>query len=160
MQLVYTLQKQHLLPAPLEDVWDFFSNPANLSRLTPGHLNLKFTNELFGSDLYAGQLITYRIRPFAGIPVFWMTEITQVKAQQYFIDEQRMGPYAFWHHQHHFEAAEGGVRMTDIVHYKLPGAFLGAFLHRIWVKNQLEQIFRFRTEKMRQLWPGTQLVNN
>lgn len=156
MTPVYCLKTQHLLPASLEEIWNFFSNPVNLSLLTPLHLNLRFTNDLFGKSVYAGQLITYRIRPFAGIPVFWMTEITQVKELAYFIDEQRIGPYSLWHHQHHFETVEGGVLMTDVVHYKVPGAFIGSFLHAVWIKKQLLQIFRFRTEKMEQRWPGTQ----
>jgi ligand-binding SRPBCC domain-containing protein len=156
MTPVYCLKTKLLLPASLEEIWDFFSNPANLGLLTPPQLNLKFTNALFGKSVYPGQIIAYRIRPFAGIPVFWLTEITQVKDRCYFIDEQRMGPYAFWHHQHHFETVEGGVRMTDIVHYQLPGAFLGTLLHDLWVRKQLLQIFRFRTEKIAQRWPGTE----
>ena len=148
MSPVHCLKKQHLLPVSLEEAWNFFANPANLSRLTPLHLNLKFTNELFGDTLYPGQIITYRVRPVAGIPVFWMTEITHVDRMKFFVDEQRKGPYALWHHQHHFKSIAGGVEMTDIIHYRIPFGPLGE-LGLPFIKKQLHQIFsyhgRYRT---------------
>ena len=97
-----------------------------------------------GEEMYAGQIIEYTVRPLLGIPLYWMTEITHVKDKQYFIDEQRFGPYSLWHHQHHFTAIEGGVEMTDIVHYKLPLWFLGDIANLILVKNELKGIFNFR----------------
>ena len=79
-----------------------------------------------------------------GIPIYWMTEITQVEDKKFFIDEQRFGPYSLWHHQHHFREVEGGVEMTDIVHYKLPLGFLGDIAHALFVKKQLKGIFDYR----------------
>lgn len=96
------------------------------------------------SKMYAGQIIAYTVRPLAGIPLYWMTEITHVQEGSYFVDEQRFGPYSLWHHQHHFRPIPGGVEMTDLVHYKLPLGWLGMLGHRLFVRRQLEQIFDFR----------------
>lgn len=109
--------------------------------------------------MYAGQLIEYRVSPVAGIPVYWMTEITQVKEGQYFIDEQRFGPYALWHHQHHFRPVEGGVEMTDIVHYRIPLWVLGRLANSLFVRKKLRSIFQYRFRKVEELfgpWPGGQ----
>jgi ligand-binding SRPBCC domain-containing protein len=97
-----------------------------------------------GEKMYEGQIIEYTVKPILGIPLYWMTEITHVKDKQYFIDEQRFGPYCLWHHQHHFKEIEGGVEMTDIVHYKLPMWFLGDIANMVMVKSQLRGIFDFR----------------
>lgn len=104
--------------------------------------------------MYAGQLIEYRVSPLLGIPLYWMTEITHVVEGKYFIDEQRFGPYALWHHQHHFREVEGGVEMTDIVHYKIPLGILGALADRIFVRQKLKQIFDYRFKAVSQLFPG------
>ncbi len=104
--------------------------------------------------MYAGQLIEYRVSPLLGIPLYWMTEITHVVEGKYFIDEQRFGPYALWHHQHHFREVEGGVEMTDIVHYKIPLGILGALADRIFVRQKLKQIFDYRFQAVSQLFPG------
>ena len=104
--------------------------------------------------MYAGQLIEYRVSPLLGIPLYWMTEITQVVEGKYFIDEQRFGPYALWHHQHHFREVAGGVEMTDIVHYKIPLGILGALADRLFVHQKLKQIFDYRFQAVSQLFPG------
>src|SRR6476469_6117316 len=114
MSKVHLFTSVQKIPVTIHDAWDFFSNPANLFTLTPPHLNLKFTNKLFGDDMYPGQVITYKVKPLLGIPLFWMTEITHVEKHHFFVDEQRKGPYALWHHQHHFKPVPGGVEMTDI----------------------------------------------
>ena len=93
-------------------------------------------------------LISYIISPFLGLKMNWMTEITHVKDGEYFVDEQRFGPYALWHHQHHFKAIDGGVEMTDIVHYKIPFWFLGDIAHSLFVENQLKAIFDYRFTKV------------
>ena len=91
---VYSLKKVQKMPVSLEEAWAFFSHPKNLAVMTPDYLNLKFTNELFGDEMYAGQVMTYNVKPLLGIPMFWMTEITHVKDMEFFVDEQRFGPYA------------------------------------------------------------------
>lgn len=145
---VYNLKQRQFLPVTLEKAWDFFSHPKNLAIMTPEYLNLKFTNELYGDSMYPGQVMTYRVKPLLGIPMFWMTEITHVVPGKFFVDEQRFGPYALWHHQHHFEEAEGGVWMTDLVHYKAPLGFLGDIAVSLFIKKQLDEIFEFRRKKV------------
>ena len=149
---VYSLKKVQKIPVSLDEAWLFFSHPKNLAVMTPEYLNLKFTNALFGEKMYAGQVMTYNVKPVLGIPMFWMTEITHVKDREYFVDEQRFGPYALWHHQHHFREIEGGVEMTDLIHYKVPGWFLGDLLNSLFIKKQLEGIFEFRFKKVEKLF--------
>lgn len=152
MGKVYQLRSVQKIPASLENTWQFFSDPNNLLAVTPPFLNLKVTNEVFAHEAYAGQIITYTVKPLLGIPIFWMTEITHVEPLKFFVDEQRKGPYKLWHHQHHFKAIEGGVEMADIVHYRLPFGFLGRIAHPLIVKNKLKEIFHFRFQKVNELF--------
>jgi ligand-binding SRPBCC domain-containing protein len=149
---VHHLKTVQRIPVSLDEAWDFFSHPKNLAIMTPAHLNLKFTNELFGEEMYPGQVITYKVKPLFGIPLFWMTEITHVRAKQYFVDEQRVGPYSLWHHQHHFRAIEGGVEMTDLIDYKIPGWFLGDIADKLFISKQLNDIFRYRYRKVEEVF--------
>ena len=142
---VYSLKRVQRLPVSLNEAWSFFSNPNNLQKITPAYMGFKVhTDPDFLQKMYAGQVITYTVKPVLGIPLFWMTEITHVADQEFFVDEQRVGPYSLWHHQHHFKSIEGGVEMTDLVHYKLPLGWLGNLAHLIFVKRQLEGIFDYR----------------
>ncbi|HEU4471095.1 MAG TPA: SRPBCC family protein [Flavisolibacter sp.] len=157
MGKIYRLKSRQLIPASIEDTWRFFSDPRNLAKITPSFLNLKVTNELFGEEMYAGQVMTYTVKPLLGIPVSWMTEITHVEAPLRFVDEQRKGPYQLWHHQHHFRSVEGGVEMTDLVHYRLPLGPLSGIAHAMVVKDKLKEIFVFRYHRIIELfgeWPG------
>lgn len=140
----HTIQTIQKIPVSLQEAWDFFSNPANLGAITPADMGFKVISKYHGPVMYPGQLIEYTVKPLAGIPVYWMTEITQVKDKEYFIDEQRFGPYSFWHHQHHFKAIPGGVEMTDIIHYKNPLGFLGRLANSLFVAKKLQQIFDYR----------------
>ena len=146
---IKTIQK---IPISLDKAWDFFSNPANLQAITPDNMGFKVISQYHGDTMYAGQSIEYTVKPVLGIPLYWMTEITQVKDKAYFIDEQRFGPYSLWHHQHHFKAIEGGVEMTDIIHYKNPGWFLGILANELFVKKQLQGIFDYRYKKTEELF--------
>lgn len=152
MSKVYQLKRIQKIPVAMETAWKFFSDPNNLLTITPPFLNLKMTNELYGDEAYPGQIITYRVKPLLGIPLFWMTEITHVERLKFFVDEQRKGPYKLWHHQHHFKPIEGGVEMTDLVHYRLPFGFLGSIANSLIVHSKLEEIFRFRFEKVEELF--------
>ena len=149
---VYTLKTVQQIPIPLEEAWDFFSNPANLQKITPVNMSFKTISKYHGEKMYPGQIIEYKVKPVLGIPLYWMTEITHVKDQEYFIDEQRCGPYRMWHHQHHFKSIDGGVEMTDIVHYKLPLWILGEIANTLFVKRQLNQIFDYRYKKVEELF--------
>jgi len=145
---VYSLKRVQRLPITVETAWDFFSNPMNLKEITPAKMGFQVTSdpEFSARKMYAGQIITYTVKPLLGIPLFWMTEITHVQDGQFFVDEQRVGPYALWHHQHHFKAVPGGVEMTDLVHYKVPFGILGDFANWLFVRGQLEGIFNHRYE--------------
>ncbi len=155
MSKIYVLKTIQKIPITLEQAWDFFSKPDNLKDITPSNLGFQIISQHHGDKMYAGQVIEYTVKPVLGIPLYWMTEITHVQDQQYFIDEQRFGPYSLWHHQHHFKAVAGGVEMTDIVHYKLPLWFLGDIANTIMVKKQLAHIFNYRfaaVEKRFGIW--------
>jgi len=145
---IKTIQK---ISISLDKAWEFFSNPANLQAITPGTMGFKVISTHHGEVMYAGQIIEYTVKPVFNIPMYWMTEITQVKDKEYFIDEQRFGPYALWHHQHHFKEIPGGVEMTDIVHYKIPFWIFGKIANTLFIKNKLKEIFEFRYRKTEEL---------
>lgn len=146
MSKVYSLKTVQNIPISIDQAWEFFSRPDNLKHITPSQLGFEIISKHHGEKMYPGQLIEYTVKPILGIPLYWMTEITHVQDKQYFVDEQRFGPYSLWHHQHHFKEIEGGVEMTDIVHYKLPLWFLGDIAQVLMVKKQLKGIFDFRVE--------------
>jgi len=146
---IKTVQK---IPVSLDKAWDFFSNPANLQAITPENMGFTVISKHHGDTMYAGQIIEYKVRPVLNIPIYWMTEITQVKDKEYFIDEQRYGPYSLWHHQHHFKAIDGGVEMTDIVHYKNPFWILGKIANSLFVQKKLESIFDYRFKKVEKIF--------
>lgn len=139
------------LPIDLDKAWSFFSDPANLSLITPDSMNFTIR---FGADrnMYAGQIIAYRVNPFPGIRSNWVTEITHVKDRQFFVDEQRFGPYRFWHHKHFFHAIPGGVEMEDIVDYQLPFSFIGRMMEPWLVRPKLRNIFSYREQKLHELF--------
>lgn len=149
---VYELRRTQLIKAPIEKVWAFFSSPKNLSVLTPSYMNFTITSEDLPDETYAGQIITYKVSPIAGIPMFWMTEITHVKKNEMFVDEQRFGPYKMWHHQHVFSQVPEGVLMTDIIHYCFFVYPFMHFLHKIFIKKQLNDIFEYRHQKIDELF--------
>ncbi len=146
MSKVYSLKATQKIPVDIETAWDFFSKPENLNAITPKKLGFKILNisKAYKEAMYAGQIIEYNVKPLLGIPLYWMTEITQVKDKEFFIDEQRFGPYKLWHHQHHFKQIENGIEMTDIVHYKIPYWFAGDIANALIVRKQLKEIFEYR----------------
>ncbi|HKL26397.1 MAG TPA: SRPBCC family protein [Desulfuromonadales bacterium] len=145
------LSRRQDLPLRLEDAWDFFSRPENLARITPRDLGFEVTSGL-PERMYAGMIVSYRVRPLAGVGLAWITEITHVNEPRFFVDEQRSGPYRFWHHQHHFEPLTSGVRMTDLVHYQLPCGWPGHLLFGGIVADRLQRIFAYRSEVLSRLF--------
>ena len=105
-----------------------------------------------GQKMYAGQIITYILKPMFGIPVKWMTEITHVKDAEYFIDEQRFGPYKLWHHRHSFTKTATGVEMNDEVNYVLPFGIFGSIAHALFIRKRVEEIFTYRTKVVDKLF--------
>jgi ligand-binding SRPBCC domain-containing protein len=151
---IYNLKRQQFLPISLEQAWEFFSTPKNLAKITPGHMGFTILYMSGGDKAYAGQIIRYHISVLPGIKVQWVTEITQVKELQYFIDEQRFGPYALWHHQHHFKEVPGGVEMTDEVNYAIPLGPLGWLAHFIFVGREVNRIFDHRFKVLEDFFKG------
>ena len=149
---LHQLKRKQVFSQPIEQIWDFFSAPTNLSKITPSHMDFQIRSEL-PEKMHAGMIIEYQVRPLANIPLTWVTEITQFEKPYFFIDEQRMGPYAFWHHQHHFKPLDGGTEVTDLVHYKLPMGILGRILQQTFVESQLNAIFNYRHEALERFFP-------
>jgi ligand-binding SRPBCC domain-containing protein len=150
---IYSVERTSYIQAPLEQVWDFFSSPKNLNELTPPDLSFEILTNLEGVKMYPGLIINYKIRPLFNLPLKWTTEITHCETLRYFVDEQRFGPYSFWHHQHHFKPKGRGIEMTDIVHYALPMGPLGKLANSLYVQKRLESIFDYRNEKVREIFP-------
>ena len=148
---LYQLHAKQAIPVSQQKAWDFLSNPENLKVITPEKMGF---NILSGADrpMFAGQIIQYKVSPFPGFTTKWVTEITHVKEGEYFVDEQRFGPYALWHHKHFIKPIEGGVEMEDIIDYKIPFGILGQLAHPLVVKKQLKQIFAYREEKLIELF--------
>ncbi|OYX26548.1 MAG: cell division inhibitor [Flavobacteriales bacterium 32-35-8] len=148
---VYTLYKKQLLPISKAEAWTFLSNPKNLKTITPDYMGFDI---LSGADrpMFAGQIIQYIVTPILGIKTKWVTEITHVVDGEYFVDEQRFGPYALWHHKHFIKEIDGGVEMEDIIDYKVPFGILGQLVQPILVKPKLEEIFNYRTKKLEELF--------
>lgn len=144
---IYTLYSIQKLPISLDKAWEFFSNPKNLEVITPDDMAFK-TISGDDRDIFPGQIIEYYVSPLLGIKMKWVTEITHVIDKKYFVDEQRYGPYALWHHKHFFTEIDGGIEMEDIVHYKLPMGILGRLVHPIIIKPKLEKIFEYRRKKL------------
>ena len=141
---LYQLKKSQKLLISTETAWNFFSNPANLSKITPPWLNFEVKTEL-PEKMYAGIIIIYFVRPLLNIPQTWVTEITHVNEPNYFVDEQRFGPYKLWHHQHIFTKTEdGGVMMEDIVSYVVPFGFIGRILNSTIISKKINAIFNYR----------------
>jgi ligand-binding SRPBCC domain-containing protein len=140
----YQIIKSQKLPVSVTELWDFISSPVNLKEITPEDMGFVVTSSNGKEKMYAGMIITYKVRPLMGIKINWMTEITHVRDNEYFVDELRIGPYAFWHHQHKIEPIEGGVLMTDIVTYQPPFGFIGAFTNSLIIRNKLQDIFNHR----------------
>lgn len=154
MAAAHTIKTIQKIPVTLEQAWAFFSDPANLQKITPADMGFEIISKHHGERMYPGQLIEYKVSPLLGIKMYWMTEITQVKDGVYFIDEQRFGPYKLWHHQHHFREIPGGVEMTDIVHYKIPMGILGRLANILFVQKKLRTIFDFRYRKAEDIFGG------
>ena len=150
---LYQLHTKQDLPISVDEAWEFLSNPVNLGTITPDYMGFEIIS---GADrpMYPGQIIQYRVSPVAGVKMKWVTEITHVVSREYFVDEQRFGPYALWHHKHFIKKIPGGVEMEDIVDYKLPFGILGSILHPFLVEKKLSQIFKYREEKLNQLFGG------
>jgi ligand-binding SRPBCC domain-containing protein len=149
----YQLIKKQFIPASIDEVWDFISSPNNLKEITPKHMGFDIISENLPDKMYPGMIISYKVRPLLGIPMTWVTEITQVEEKKYFVDEQRIGPYSMWHHEHFIEQKDNGMLMKDIVTYKPPFGFLGRIANAFFIRKQLEGIFAYREVALKKRFP-------
>ncbi len=140
---IYKLEAKQILPIGKTECWKFFSDPKNLQSITPPDMNFEIKSDL-PEKVYPGQIIIYRIKIFPGIKISWITEITEVIEEDFFIDEQRFGPYKFWHHQHRFREIPGGIEVHDLVHYAVPFGKIGRIIHRMIISEKLSRIFQYR----------------
>ena len=139
------------LPISIDEAWDFLSSPNNLKLITPESMNFKII-DWDKKKAYPGQIIQYTVSPVFGIKIKWVTEITQVIRNSYFIDEQRFGPYSFWHHKHFIKEIDNGILMDDVIHYKIPFGLIGKILNKIYVQNKLDKIFKYRENKLNEIF--------
>ena len=148
---IYTLHTKQNLPISVGEAWQFLSSPENLKTITPDYMGFHI---LSGADreMFPGQIIQYIVTPVLGIKTKWVTEITHVKNKAYFVDEQRFGPYALWHHKHFINPIDGGIELEDIIDYKVPLGWLGQLIHPFIVKPKLEEIFAHRQKKLIELF--------
>ena len=153
----YQFTKTQIINGSIGEVWDFISSPKNLKEITPDYMGFEITSKNLPERIYPGMIISYTVKPVLGMKMIWVTEITHIEEMRYFVDEQRIGPYSIWHHQHFVEPACQGVLMTDIVSYAPPLGFLGAFANTIFISKQLDTIFNYRENKLEKQFPGSKV---
>jgi len=141
---IYNLHRKQFLPIDIQEAWSFFSSPKNLKVITPPHMGFYIHYVSGGEKMYPGQIIRYEVNVLPFLSTNWVTEITHVHEPFYFVDEQRVGPYSIWHHQHHFKEVPGGVEITDDVNYAIPFGLLGRLANLIFVSREVSAIFDFR----------------
>jgi ligand-binding SRPBCC domain-containing protein len=150
--LLHCLSREQILPISQQEAWDFFSSPRNLDSMTPPELGFRIVH-CPPEKMHEGQIISYKVKILPGIWVPWVTEIKAVEEGRSFVDEQRFGPYKFWHHRHSFEEVEGGVKVSDLVHYIMPFGPLGSIAHALFARQKLGRIFDFRREVLERRFP-------
>ena len=148
----YQFTRSQKFNADVKELWSFIAAPQNLREITPDFMGFEITSGNLEEKMYPGMIISYKVSPLPGIRMNWLTEITQVAEGSFFIDEQRMGPYKMWHHQHLLVPIDNGVLMKDIVTYIPPFGWLGAIANSLFIRRQLDRIFKYRQEKMEQLF--------
>ena len=146
------IYREQLVKTDINTLWDFMSSPKNLETITPESMMFKITSKNKDEKMYPGMIITYIVSPLLKIKLTWMTEITQVKEKSFFIDEQRLGPYTMWHHQHIFKQTEEGILMKDIITYIPPFGIIGKIANFLFIKNKVNQIFDYRNKKINSLF--------
>lgn len=147
--MVYKIEREQWVNLSIEKAWEFFSNPKNLSEITPKDMGFIIKNNP-PEKMYEGLMIAYTVKPLLGIPTTWVTEITHVQKEKYFVDEQRIGPYKMWHHEHFFEPKDGGTLTKDIIHYAVPFGIFGKLAHPLFIKKKLQQIFDYRSKVLQE----------
>ena len=151
--MLHTIKTKQLLKSDMNTVWDFMSSPANLAKITPSYMGFTILSDKEDiQKMYTGQIIDYYVTPILGIKLHWVTEITHAELNSYFVDEQRFGPYAFWHHKHFVKEVPGGIEMTDLLHYKVPFGVLGKIVNWLFIRHKIKEIFDYRYNKLEELF--------
>ena len=154
--MAYTqIIRTQIIKKDINDLWDFMSSPKNLQRITPKWMGFKITSNNSNKTMYPGMIISYKVTPFLSIPIKWVTEITHVKEKKFFIDEQRIGPYKIWHHEHMFEQKEEGILMTDTIIYIPPFGVLGRIANYLFIKRRINRIFDYRSDILEELFSNS-----
>ena len=147
----YQLNYQQIIKSDMNTVWEFIANPRNLKTITPDYMGFDITSEEVSELMYEGMIISYKVSRFFNIKNDWVTEITRIRENEFFVDEQRIGPYVFWHHQHFFRQTDQGIDMRDKVTYSPPFGVLGAICNSLFIRKKLEDIFNYRKEAIEKL---------
>tara|TARA_R110002050_G_scaffold75052_7_gene160959 strand:+ start:117 stop:572 length:456 start_codon:yes stop_codon:yes gene_type:complete len=148
----YQFKRTQEIKTSVDEIWKFISDPSNLKLITPDYMGFDITSENIPSQMYEGMIISYKVSPLLGIKTTWVTEITHLKKNSYFVDEQRVGPYRIWHHQHIVKPITNGTLMTDIVSYQPPLGFLGSIANELIIKGKLQEIFEYRTNALEEIF--------
>lgn len=146
------LKRNQHLPITMNEAWEFFSNPKNLKTITPQFMGFDITSDIGTERMYAGMIITYRVRPILNISLIWMTEITHLREPHFFVDNQKSGPFSIWHHQHWFKEVPNGIEMTDIVNYSVGFGLLGRMAEKLIINRRVKEIFDFRYHKLEEIF--------
>ena len=153
---MYSFKAEQKINCDINKVWDFISSPKNLSLITPSYMDFVILNPELLEKMYPGMMIHYRVRPMMNIPVKWVTEITHVEEPYYFVDEQRIGPYRMWHHEHRLVETKDGVLMLDTVHYVPPFGWIGDLAQALFIGDKLQSIFDYRRKKIDEIFNTSQ----
>lgn len=152
--MIYMLYREQVVNSGIDKVWDYFSTPKNLNSMTPRSLQFRIISEL-PEKMYLGQIIQYKVKAVPLIWSNWLTEIKYVEEGRKFVDEQRIGPYKLWFHEHIFIPLENNkVKIIDRVHYDIGFGILGSLLNTLWIKHRLNDIFKFRFNKVSEIFNG------
>ena len=149
---VYQFHREQKLPANVDDVWKFISSPGNLKQITPDYMGFNIVTPQQPKDMYPGMIIIYKVSPLLNRNITWVTEITQMKEKEYFVDEQRKGPYKMWHHEHKITPIENGVLMTDLVTYRPPMGLIGNLANKFIIRKKLNEIFSHRKKVLEEIF--------
>lgn len=141
---LYQKRFTQFIPVPPDEVWAFIASPSNLKNITPPEMRFEIVTPELPEEMYAGMMVEYRLYVLPALKISWLTEITHIEDKSYFVDEQRIGPYAIWHHEHRIVAYENGTMMTDLLSYKLPFGFFGHVLNKLFISKRIQDIFNYR----------------
>ncbi|MCL3782453.1 hypothetical protein EMN47_18885 [Prolixibacteraceae bacterium JC049] len=148
----YQYRREQLIKQPMETVWDFISSPKNLKEITPDYMGFDITSIGLPEKMYAGMIISYQVTPISGYKTTWVTEITHVEEGKYFVDEQRVGPYKMWHHEHILQPRDNDTLMIDIISYQPPLGILGDIANKFVIRSKIAEIFDYREQVLDRLF--------